>query len=138
LRVALFAGNVESPSRRELHMTPDEHAARAEHLLEIADGTYEGFADSSPGLSERDLLDVQMIAAIAQVHATLSLRPANPPSGAQSPASQGSGLAPLSGTANPAQPSSAFPLSNPGAVTQVPRSEQERELDQIRRDLDNP
>ncbi len=58
-------------------MTPEEHAAAAEGLLAPMVQLYEDAVFGNAGrLSADDHWAIQTAAALAQVHATLSLRPA--------------------------------------------------------------
>lgn len=64
-----------APSMKPIPLTPDEHAARADFLLSIADTTYEESLRPGRLLSDSDISHVTMIAMLAQAHATLALRP---------------------------------------------------------------
>lgn len=60
-------------------MTPDEHAAKAEELLDVATRIHDDLqelADTSVGKQQwdRSVADLNATALLAQVHATLSLR----------------------------------------------------------------
>jgi hypothetical protein len=60
-------------------MTPDEHATRAEELLDVADETYDAVTEllgsgNADRLPDRPFDGVIAAATLAQVHATLSLR----------------------------------------------------------------
>ncbi|HEV8562546.1 MAG TPA: hypothetical protein VGR06_40020 [Actinophytocola sp.] len=61
-------------------MTPDEHAARAEELLNLAEDTYASVTPliDSHGIDDErlssTLAEISVMAQIAHVHATLSLR----------------------------------------------------------------
>ena len=56
-------------------MTPDEHLARAEELLNIADEAVQQYVlESSRQEADEASGEIQAVAAVAQVHAILSLR----------------------------------------------------------------
>lgn len=55
-------------------MTPDEHAAKAAEIAELAKALYDAEDQAGGDVAVTTLGEVQALAAVAQVHATLALR----------------------------------------------------------------